>query len=70
MSIEFMVETERKPGTTTVIAHVRHSPDGKWYRSEVDIVEPHSVRDLPDALRTLADELEKNLGALVVLGEG
>lgn len=59
--MKMAVETSEADGVITITARVRHS--GKWWWSEVEIVEPHAKLELPDALRILADELERNLTA-------
>lgn len=63
MAVELKVETVTAGSKTIVIAEVRHGPGGKWYRSEIDIVEPVTPMDLPNALRQLGDELERNINA-------
>lgn len=63
MALELKVETITTGATTTIVAEVRREPFGKWYRSEIDIVEPMTPMDLPNALRQLGDELERNLHA-------
>lgn len=61
MALELKVETVNTDAKITIVAEVRHGPYGKWYRSEIDIVEPMAAADLPNALRQLGDELERNL---------
>lgn len=62
MALKLSVETIDSGGIITLIAEVRHGC-GKWYRSEVDIVEPMTAMDLPNALRQLGDALERILRA-------
>lgn len=59
--MKMTVETKEADGVITLSARVRHS--GKRWWSEVDIIEPHAHLELPNALRVLADELERNLTA-------
>lgn len=59
--MEFKVEMDRRGETLTLIALVRRGPGDRWYQSEVDIAPPFDVMDLPNALRELGDELERNL---------
>jgi hypothetical protein len=61
IEMKMKVETNESDGVITITARVRHS--GKWWWSAVDIVEPHTHLELPNALRILADELERNLTA-------
>lgn len=61
MALALNVSTEVQPGKVTLVAEIRHGPAGKWYRSEVDIVDPMTAMDLPEALRQLGDELARNL---------
>lgn len=61
ITLELKVETVTASAKITIVAEVRHGPFGKWYRSEIDIIEPMTPMDLPNALRQLGDELERNL---------
>ncbi|TAA18242.1 hypothetical protein EA658_13950 [Pseudoxanthomonas winnipegensis] len=60
-TLEFRVEIRTEGARQTLVAELRHGPLGAWYHSEVDIVPPVSAMDLPNALRALGDELERNL---------
>jgi hypothetical protein len=61
MTVELHVETVRDGRKVTIVAEVRNGPGGQWFRSEVDIVEPIAAMDLPNALRQLGDDLQRNL---------
>lgn len=63
MKVELSVTTTNADGKVTVTAWVRDNLADRWYRSEVDIVEPITTADLPAALRLLSDELERNLNS-------
>lgn len=61
MAVKLKVWTENNAEKVTLIAEIRHGPGGRWYKSEIDIVEPISPVDLVNALRQLGDEIERNL---------
>jgi len=58
---EFTLSTLKTNGKITAVATAYDDDRGRYYRSEIDIVEPMALLEFPDALRRLGDAMEREI---------